>query len=181
MSVGPNMRNGPVYIMDVPTSILGRAVPVWMLGPVNYGLHLYGDRGLLKFLDSLGVFFLFYWRHATHLTLSILGVHYLYRDFEDSYTRPSINSGRPVLILDAQYTYWMSQNWCDQYWYWTRPVYILGVQYWCCVKIIANKTKGRASVMQLSIWGYYLNGPALKNPSIDTGRPKSELISPYWK
>ena len=49
--VGPNMRNDPVYIMDVPISILGPRVPVWILGPVNYGLHLYGDRGLSKFLD----------------------------------------------------------------------------------------------------------------------------------
>ena len=49
--VGPRMGNGPVYIMDVPTSILGRAVPLWMLGPVNYGFHLYGDRDLPTFLD----------------------------------------------------------------------------------------------------------------------------------
>ena len=37
------MRNGPVYIMDVPTSILGRAVPVWMLGPVNGPYFQYGE------------------------------------------------------------------------------------------------------------------------------------------
>ena len=59
--VGPHMENIPVYIMDVPASILGRAVLVLMVGPINYGLHLYGDCDLSMFFNWSGVFFLFYW------------------------------------------------------------------------------------------------------------------------
>ena len=39
--------------MDVPTYILGPRVPVWMLGPVNYGFYLYGDRDLSRSFNVL--------------------------------------------------------------------------------------------------------------------------------
>ena len=94
---------------------------------------------------------------------------------------PSINSGPPVLILGDHYWYWMFRNWCNQYWYWKCPVLILGVPYWWSVKKIANWSKGGSEVLQLSIWGYYQNGPTLQNPSIDTWCPESELASTNWK
>ena len=49
--VGPHIENCPLYIMDDPASILGRAVPVLMVGPVNYGLHLFGDIDFSTFVD----------------------------------------------------------------------------------------------------------------------------------
>jgi hypothetical protein len=49
--------------MDDPASILRRAVPVLMTGPVNCGHFQYGDRDLVMFVDGLGMFF--FWRHST--------------------------------------------------------------------------------------------------------------------
>ena len=43
--------------MDDPASILGRAVPVLMTGPVKFGHFQYGDRDLVMFVDGLGMFF----------------------------------------------------------------------------------------------------------------------------
>ena len=45
--VGSRFDNGPLSIMDDPASILGRAVPVLMTGPVKFGYFQYGDRDLV--------------------------------------------------------------------------------------------------------------------------------------
>jgi hypothetical protein len=49
--------------MDDPASILGRAVPVLMTGPVKFGHFQYGDRDLVMFVDGSGMFF--FWQHNT--------------------------------------------------------------------------------------------------------------------
>ena len=41
--VGPRFENGPLSIMDDPASILRRAVPVLMTGPVNCPFFQYWD------------------------------------------------------------------------------------------------------------------------------------------
>ena len=101
---------------------------------------------------------------------------------------PIIDTGYPVSIVGIHYWYWVThyrywkfRNWCNQYWYWTHPVSILGVPYWSSVKIIANPSKGCSKVQKLSIWEHYQYGKRCKNPSIGTGHPLSKLASRYWK
>ena len=61
--VESRFENVPLSIMDDPASMLRRAVPVLMTGPVNCGHFQYGDRDLVMFVDGLGMFF--FWRHST--------------------------------------------------------------------------------------------------------------------
>ena len=61
--VGSHFENGPLSIMDDPASILGRAVPVLMTGPVKFVHFQYGDRDLVMFVDGSGMFF--FWQHNT--------------------------------------------------------------------------------------------------------------------